>query len=132
MAEKELRKMRRAELVDIIYALESQVQQLQQKNDALERELAQRRIILNRSGSIAEAALALNGVFAAAQKAAEEYVASVQALADEGANPGAAESDGERDQRETAAPIPGETAEPAGAGSGAITFIIQDDTEETK
>lgn len=119
--------------MDIIYALESQVQQLQQKNDELERELAQRRIILNRSGSIAEAALALNGVFAAAQKAAEEYVASVQALADEGANPGAAESaGGDRDQRETAAPIPGEAAEPAGAGSGAITFIIQDDTEETK
>lgn len=81
MAEKELRKMNRAELIEIIYALQQREQSLQQQIDSLEKQLAEKKIILKEAGNIAEAALRLNDVFAAAQAAADQYVRSVRAMA---------------------------------------------------
>lgn len=78
-AVKELRKMRRSELIEIIYALETREAQLEQEKEALEDKLRQREILIEQSGSIAEAALGLNQVFAAAQAAADDYLASIRA-----------------------------------------------------
>lgn len=79
MVEKELRKMNRTELIEIIYALKKQESDLSDANEALKKRLEDREIQLEEAGSIADAALRLNGVFEAAQKAADDYLNSVRA-----------------------------------------------------
>ena len=46
----------------------------------MEEIISRRRILLEKAGSIAEASLQLNGVFEAAQKAADQYVENIQSL----------------------------------------------------
>ena len=83
MADRELRRMHRAELIEIIYALKQNEDQLKAQNAALTAQLQDRQLRLESAGSIAQAALELNNVFAAAQAAADDYLHSVQAsLAD--------------------------------------------------
>ena len=79
MADRELKKLSRAELIDIIYALKEREDDLSAQVAALEEKLAQREIQISRAGSIAEAALAINRVFEQAQAAAEDYLLSVRA-----------------------------------------------------
>lgn len=79
MADRELKKLSRAELIDIIYALKEREDDLSARVAALEEKLAQREIQISRAGSIAEAALAINRVFEQAQAAAEDYLLSVRA-----------------------------------------------------
>ena len=69
-----LQRMGRAELLELL--LESR-----RECEALKAELADRRARSSRAGSIAREALELNGVFEAAQRAAEQYVEGVGALA---------------------------------------------------
>lgn len=66
MAEKELRRMSRPELIEIIYALKSNEESLQKKNAHLEEQLNDRTIQISEAGSIAEAALQLNDIFSTA------------------------------------------------------------------
>ena len=83
MADRELRRMHRAELIEIIYALKQSEDQLKAQNAALTAQLQDRQLRLESAGSIAQAALGLNNVFAAAQAVADDYLHSVQAsLAD--------------------------------------------------
>lgn len=63
MAERELRRMNRMELIEIIYALKQHEEELEQQNAKLRRQLADRTLRLEQVGSIAEAALSLNRVF---------------------------------------------------------------------
>lgn len=79
MPDRELRRMSRTELVEIIFALKQSEDQLKAENAALAAQLQQREIHIEQAGSIAQAALELNRVFEAAQAAADEYVASVRA-----------------------------------------------------
>ena len=79
LADRELKKLSRAELIDIIYALKEREDDLSAQVAALEEKLAQREIQISRAGSIAEAALAINRVFEQAQAAAEDYLLSVRA-----------------------------------------------------
>lgn len=80
MEEKDLRKMRRSELIEIIYVLKTREEELEQEVVKLQTQLKNRRIQLSKAGSIAEAALALNGVFEAAQAAANDYLKSLQEM----------------------------------------------------
>ena len=79
MAEKELRRMSRPELIEIIYALKSNEESLQKKNAHLEEQLNDRTIQTPEAGSIAEAALQLNDIFSTAQIAADDYLTSIKA-----------------------------------------------------
>ena len=79
MAEKELRRMSRPELIEIIYALKSNEESLQKKNAHLEEQLNDRTIQISEAGSIAEAALQLNDIFSTAQAAADDYLTSIKA-----------------------------------------------------
>ena len=79
MADRELRRMHRAELIEIIYALKQSEDQLKAQNAALTAQLQDRQLRLESAGSIAQAALELNNVFAAAQAAADAYLHSVPA-----------------------------------------------------
>ena len=82
MAERELRRMSRTELIEIIYALKQSEDALKEEKAALEAKLQDRTIRIANAGSIAQAALDLNQVFAAAQAAADEYLQSVRSSAD--------------------------------------------------
>lgn len=78
MTDKEFKKLKRSELLAIIY-------EYQKKQDALEAELADlkakldsKEIKIQNAGSIAEAVVALNGLFEAAQKTADSYIKQVR------------------------------------------------------
>ena len=81
--EKELRKMNRTELIEIIYALKKEEEEVNQKLEEAEQQMQHRTIQIAKAGSIAEAAMELNHVFASAQKAADEYLNSVRAANEE-------------------------------------------------
>ena len=81
MDDKEFRKLRREDLIEIIYQYQRREQRLVQENEMLRSQLEDRRIRMEKTGSIAEAALALSGIFAAAQKAADLYLQSVKEYA---------------------------------------------------
>ena len=78
MTDQELRKLRRSELLEIMIAQSKKIDQLQKKLNAAERKLADKKILLEKTGNIAEAALQLNHIFEDAQEAAEQYLANVR------------------------------------------------------
>lgn len=79
MTDRQLRRLRREELVDIIYTLQLQQQRLKEENASLRAALDSRRLQVEKVGSLAEAALAVSGVLEAAQQAADVYLASLGA-----------------------------------------------------
>ena len=81
MEQKDLKKLSRADLLEMLVDQSIELQQLQMKYEAAQKALEQRTIIIERAGSIAEAALQLNGVFEAAQASAQQYLDSVECLA---------------------------------------------------
>ncbi|MCR2047581.1 hypothetical protein NSB25_09845 [Acetatifactor muris] len=70
---------------------------IQELRDTLQAERTTRRIELQEAGSIAEAALRLNGIFEIAQKAADQYLENVRRL---GGRETSAEEAGEVRERE--------------------------------
>ena len=74
MAERELKRLSRRELLEMLIAQGRENERLQAEITRLEELLSEREIHLARSGNIAEAALRLNGLFEAAQRAAEQYL----------------------------------------------------------
>ena len=97
MTEKELLKLKKSELLEIMLAQSKEIAEAEEK-------LASRRIAIKESGSIAEASLKLTQIFEEAQKAADLYVDNVKRKArmeekkarqkaEEGAGSVAAEAD---------------------------------------
>lgn len=82
MTDQELRQLSRADLIDIIYTLQQQKEQAEQQLAQAQAQLQDRQLRLANAGSIAEAALSLNGVFDAAQ-AADQYLQAVRTSAAE-------------------------------------------------
>lgn len=80
MISKELKKLNRRELVDVIYQLKKNEEQMQERIAALEAELQDRRIHLSAAGSIAEAAIDITGIFSAAQSTADLYLREIAAM----------------------------------------------------
>lgn len=80
MTDKELKKLSRRDLLEMLIEQGREIRDLRQKNAALERALRDRSINLEKAGSIAEAALALNGVFEAAEAACKQYTDSIAEL----------------------------------------------------
>ncbi|MBR4016779.1 MAG: hypothetical protein IKK11_03090 [Oscillospiraceae bacterium] len=83
MTDKEFKRLSRAQLIDIIYQFQLQVDELTEQNRELERELADKRLRLSNAGNIADAALEINGCFRSAQNAAEQYLNEIKAIRDE-------------------------------------------------
>ena len=78
MTEKELHKLKRGELLEMMLAQSREIEALRARISELENKLADREIRIRESGSIAEAALRLNGVFEAAQAAADQYLENLK------------------------------------------------------
>lgn len=77
MTDKDFKKLSRLELVDIIYELQKRFLEKEEEISALKAELEKKNIEISSSGSIAEAAMKVNGVFETAQAAADQYLRSV-------------------------------------------------------
>ena len=82
MTEKELRKLTRADLLQMLIDQSLELQTLREKLDAAEEALQKRELSINQAGSIAEASLQLNGVFEAAQSACEQYLENIRQLSE--------------------------------------------------
>ena len=83
MADLQLRKLRREELLRMLLEMEQENEQLAAENRELKKQLAQREIAIAESGSLADAALRLSGVFEAAQEAADLYLENVKHRAEQ-------------------------------------------------
>ena len=70
MTDKELKHLSRAELIDIIYELQKQSEEKDAQMQNMQAALNERTLRISKAGSIAEAAIGVNGVFEAAQAAA--------------------------------------------------------------
>ena len=78
MTDKELKKLSRVELLEMLLAQSKEVKRLEEQLKKANEMLEDRRIMIDNAGSIAEAALQLNGVFQAAQNAAAQYMENIQ------------------------------------------------------
>ena len=83
MTDKEFKRLSRAQLIDIIYQLQLQIDKLNEEKQALENELEDKRLRLQSAGNIAEAALEINDCFRSAQNAAEHYLNEIKAIREE-------------------------------------------------
>lgn len=82
--QRELKKLSRTELLEMLLDITRENDALKAENTDLRAQLELKTIRLQESGSIAEAALKLNGIFEAAQQAADQYLCSVRARCDGG------------------------------------------------
>ena len=80
MTENELRKLSRSNLLQMLLDQSKELEALKQKFAAAEAALRDKQIIIDEAGSIAEASLQLNGVFAAAQAACQHYTDNIAHL----------------------------------------------------
>ena len=83
MTDKEFKRLSRAQLIEIIYQLQLQIDKLSEQTQELESELADKRLRLQSAGNIAEAALEINDCFRSAQNAAEQYLNEIKAIREE-------------------------------------------------
>lgn len=78
MNEKDFRKFKRVELYEIMLAQAEEIDDLRAQLAAAKKELENKRIDIQQSGSIAEASLKLTKVFEEAQKAADLYLSNIK------------------------------------------------------
>lgn len=81
MTEKELRKLNRYELLEMLLAQGKKLERLERELAEANERLAQRQQIAATSGTMAEAAMRLNRVFEAADSAAKEYLSNMELIA---------------------------------------------------
>ena len=82
MTEKELRRLSRMDLLEMLLEQSKEVEQLRAELETVKKQLEDRRIMEQEAGSIAEAALRLNKVFEAAQQAADQYLENIRTQAE--------------------------------------------------
>ena len=82
MTEKEFKKLSRKQLLELLLRQTERVEALEQELNESRQKLEDRRITEMEAGSIAEAALKLNGIFEAAEAAAAQYVENIKMLND--------------------------------------------------
>lgn len=83
MTDKELRKLKRSELLEMLIEQQKELNDVKKQLEEAKARLESRDIAIRQAGSIAEAALQLNGVFEAAQKAADQYLENIRKLSGE-------------------------------------------------
>lgn len=83
MTEKELKKLNRYQLLELLIMQTERADDLERQLEELRAQREEQELRLSKLGSIAEASLQLSGVFEAAQKAADQYIAAAQKKAEE-------------------------------------------------
>lgn len=83
MTEKELRKLNRYQLLELLVVQKERADRLESRLEAAEKQLIDQDIKLASLGSIAEASLQVSGIFQAAQEAADRYINAARRKAEE-------------------------------------------------
>ena len=78
MTEKELKKLNRYQLLELIILQTEQIAELEKQLSHTKEQLDAQQIQSSQAGSIADAAMQLSGIFKAAQKAADTYLENVK------------------------------------------------------
>lgn len=78
MTDKELKKLKRNELLEMLLEQSKTVEKLKAELEEKDRLLEEKSIKISEAGSIAEAALKLNNIFESAQAAADQYLYNVK------------------------------------------------------
>lgn len=78
MTERELKKLNRYQLLEMLIIQTERAETLQKELEEAQKQLDSREVEMTVIGSIAEASLQLNGVFEAAQNAADTYIHAVK------------------------------------------------------
>lgn len=78
MTSNELRKLSRADLLEMMLAVTKENEQLRKSMDHMKQQLADRTVSVESCGSLAEAVLKINGVMEATQAACDQYVQNIQ------------------------------------------------------
>lgn len=80
MTDNEIKKLSRAELLEILIEQTKEREVEKKQLLELQEKLMSREIKISQAGSIAEASMQLNGVFEAAQEAAKQYLENIERL----------------------------------------------------
>lgn len=80
MTERDLRKLNRTDLLELLLQQTHEMDLLREELEAAKCQLSNRTIVMEHAGSIAEAALQLNGLFTAAENACAQYMDSIKNL----------------------------------------------------
>ena len=80
MTEKQLRRLRRPALIELLIEQIEENERLEARLSDANDQLRNREITISNAGSIAEAALTLNAVFDDAQKAVDQYIENVKRM----------------------------------------------------
>lgn len=80
MINKELKKLNRKDLLQILIFKEREIEQLKDELKLANEKLESREIKIRNSGSIAEAALKINHIFENAEAAAQQYIESIKKM----------------------------------------------------
>lgn len=83
MEAKQLHKLRRTDLFELLVSQAEEIESLQAQVKYLQAKLDQKELAMTEAGSLAEASLKINKVFEAAQAAADQYLENVKRLAEE-------------------------------------------------
>ena len=78
MDEKKFRKISKKELLEIMLSQAKRIEELELELDKTKQKLDSKKISINESGSIAEAALKLNSIFEVAQATAKQYLFNIE------------------------------------------------------
>ncbi|MGT2888506.1 DNA repair protein [Streptococcus didelphis] len=78
MDKKKFKKLKTEELLEIMLQQQKTIEEQARKIEELEHSLAEKNLKIDKSGSIAEAALALNDIFEKAQAAADQYLLNIK------------------------------------------------------
>lgn len=83
MTDKEFKQLSRPQLIDIIYQLQLQIENLTEQNRALAQALEDKRLRIDNAGNLAQAALEINECFRSAQNAADQYLNEIKIMHEE-------------------------------------------------
>ena len=75
---KELKRLNRKQLLEILLAQVTRIEELEKEISKLQKELSSKKIAIKDSGSLAEATLKLSGIFEAADQTCKEYLENVE------------------------------------------------------
>ena len=80
MTDKELKKLRRVELLELLLDQAIEMERLQKQLEQAQEALSCRQLQMKEAGSMADAALRLNDIFSSADRAAQDYLDSIRAM----------------------------------------------------
>ena len=79
MEKQDLKKIKRKDLLELLLAQTNRIKELEEENIGLQNELNNRKIKIDESGTLAEAALKLNNLFEDAEKDIDDYFYNLEA-----------------------------------------------------